>query len=258
MRIELTDEQWARIPERLPKPIAKPKGGRPRADDRAMGPPHRRPLARSAGLVPRTGDMPASPRRAERQDVWLTLWRAFLKGLDEGQQLDWSDAFTDRDLRSREKKGAGIGNTRKGKGTKPKALVHGHGIPLGVLLSPANLAESQLAEATVATVAAPRPGPGRPQQKPERIIADRGYDSRALWERFKARGIQLIVPHISTRKHRYQDGRCLRRYKRRWIIERTSAWLHAFRRLVTRDDNKLENYSALVHVACMLIALRQF
>lgn len=137
-------------------------------------------------------------------------------------------------------------------------LVDGQGIPLGVHLSPANFAESHLAEATLATVAVPRAGRGRPRQKPARIIADRGYDSRQLWLRLQRRGIQLIAPHVSTRKHRYQDGRSLRRYKRRWIVERTNAWLHAFRRLVTRYENKLENYSAFVHVACMLIALRQF
>jgi transposase len=137
-------------------------------------------------------------------------------------------------------------------------LVDGQGIPLGVLLSPANHAEVTLAEATLATVAVPRAGCGRPKQAPLRIIADRGYDSRPLWLRFEQRGIQLIVPHLVSRVHRYQDGRCLRRYRRRWIIERTNAWLHAFRRLVTRYENKLENYPAFVHAACMLITLRQF
>jgi transposase len=127
-----------------------------------------------------------------------------------------------------------------------------------VLLSPANRAESQLAEETLAQVAVPRVGPGRPKQNPTRIIADRGYDSRKLWERLKRRGIELIAPHIKTRKHRYQDGRKLRRYRRRWIIERTNAWIHNFRRLVTRYDNKIENYRGFLHAACMLIALRQF
>ena len=42
-------------------------------------------------------------------------------------------------------------------------------------------------------------------------IADRGYDSRALWQRLKRRGIDLIAPHLRTRKRRYQDGRKLRR-----------------------------------------------
>ena len=137
-------------------------------------------------------------------------------------------------------------------------LVDGQGLPLGIHLSAANINEVQLAEETLAAVAVPRAGPGRPKQKPERIIADRGYDSRGLWERLKARGIQLICPHLRTRKDRFQDGRCLRRYKRRWIIERTNAWLHAFRRLVTRYEHRLEHYRAFVHVACMMIVLRQF
>ena len=86
-------------------------------------------------------------------------------------------------------------------------LVDGQGIPLGVHLSPANLAESHLAEATLAQVAVPRAGRGRPKQKPTRIIADKGYDSLTLWERLRRRGIQLIVPHRSSRIHRYHDGR---------------------------------------------------
>jgi transposase len=137
-------------------------------------------------------------------------------------------------------------------------LVDGAGIPLGVHLSPANLAESQLAEATLATVAVPRAGPGRPKQKPDRIIADRGYDSRALWDAFKAKHIDLIVPHRKNRNVRYQDGRKLRRYRRRWIIERTNAWLLNFRRLTVRYENILSRYQAFVHLACALIALRSF
>ena len=137
-------------------------------------------------------------------------------------------------------------------------LVDGQGVPLGIHLSAANRNEVELAEATLAQVAVPRAGAGRPKQKPERIIADRGYDSRALWERLKQRGIDLIVPHLKTRKHRYQDGRKLRRYRRRWIIERTNAWLHAFRRLVTRYEYRLEMYEAFVHLACIMIVLRRF
>lgn len=137
-------------------------------------------------------------------------------------------------------------------------LVDGAGVPLGVHLSPANLAESHLAEATLATVAVRRVGSGRPKQKPIRIIADRGYDSRKLWERLKHRGIDLIVPHRKNHKHRYQDGRKLRRYRRRWIIERTNAWLLNFRRLCVRYDHELAHYRAFLYLACALIALRQF
>jgi len=137
-------------------------------------------------------------------------------------------------------------------------LVDGTGLPLGVHLAAANLAESHLAEATLATVAVRRAGPGRPKQNPTRIIADRGYDSRQLWWRLKRRGIQLIAPHQSNRTHRYQDGRPLRRYRRRWIIERTNAWLLSFRRLTIRHDHHLAHYRAFVHLACALILLRRF
>jgi len=137
-------------------------------------------------------------------------------------------------------------------------LVDGTGIPLGVHLSPANRAEVELAEPTLAQVAVPRGGPGRPKQKPARLIADKGYDSRGLWERLGRRGIDLIVPHLSTRRHRFQDGRKLRRYRRRWIIERTISWLLSFRRLTVRYEHRLELYHAFVLIACMLVTLRKF
>ena len=137
-------------------------------------------------------------------------------------------------------------------------LVDGQGIPLGVHLSPAHLAESHLAEATLAHVAVPRVGRGRPKQKPRRIIADKGYDSRPLWTRLKRRGIQLIAPHRSTRVYRYQDGRCLKRYRRRWIVERTNAWLNTnCRRLTTRLERSLAVFSGFILVAVIMICLRR-
>lgn len=137
-------------------------------------------------------------------------------------------------------------------------LVDGEGVPLGIHLSPANPSEASLAHATLDNVAVPRSGPGRPRKKPERIIADKGYDARALWSSMKKKGIDFIAPHLSNRKRIFQDGRKLRRYKRRWIVERTNAWLFNFRRLVVRYERKLDNFRAFIHIACALIALRQF
>ena len=101
MKLELSDAQWARIVPHLPKARPKPKGGRPRADDRAC----------MEGIlwILRTGarwkDMPSQfpayascwrrLREWEAAEVWLTLWRAFLADLDEAEQLDWSEAFMD-------------------------------------------------------------------------------------------------------------------------------------------------------------------
>jgi transposase len=129
-------------------------------------------------------------------------------------------------------------------------LVDGQGLPLGMYLSAATPAESSLAEATLNARVTRR--------LPTRIIADRGYDARALWERMKKRGIDFIAPHIRTRTNRFQDGRKLRRYRRRWIIERTNAWLFNFRRLTVRYENRIELFRAFLQLACVMIALRRF
>ncbi len=65
---------------------------------------------------------------------------------------------------------------------------------------------------------------------PERMIGDRAYDSDPLDERLQQHhGVQLIAPHkVNRRKPQTQDGRKLRRYCRRWKIERLFAWLHNF------------------------------
>jgi transposase len=90
------------------------------------------------------------------------------------------------------------------------------------------------------------------------VIADRGYDSDSLRQRWKKRGIELIVPYRNNNKERrYHDGRKLRRYKRRWIIERTNAWLGQFRRLLVRHDHLLSIYRAFFYLACMWITLRK-
>ena len=58
------------------------------------------------------------------------------------------------------------------------------------------------------------------------------------------------------RKLKTQDGRKLRRYKRRWKIERLFAWLHNFRRLVIRYERRVDNYLGFVHLGCIVILLR--
>ena len=100
-------------------------------------------------------------------------------------------------------------------------------------------------------------GRGRPRQRPKRVIADRAYDSDVLRERLHQRGIELLVPHRRNRQRWWrQDGRKLRRYRKRWKIERTFAWLQNFRRLLVRQDRILTVYQGLFNFACLLITLR--
>jgi transposase len=95
------------------------------------------------------------------------------------------------------------------------------------------------------------------EEKPVRLIGDRAYDRDPLDESLQKQGIQLIAPHKSNRKKpATQDSRVLRRYKRRWKIERLFAWLQNFRRIQVRHDRSLNNYLAFVLLGCMIIFLR--
>ena len=138
-------------------------------------------------------------------------------------------------------------------------LVDGEGTPLGLHLDSATPQEITLLKPTLETVSvARRHHPGRPRMKPDRLILDRGYDSNPLRGWLPSIGIEPILP--ATRAHPYathQDGRTLRRYRRRWIVERTFAWLGSFRRLLVRHERDLENYRAFFHVACAMLALRR-
>lgn len=97
-------------------------------------------------------------------------------------------------------------------------------------------------------------------EAPHKLIGDRAYDSDPLDERLaEQRGIESIAPHKNNRKRAAtQDGRPLRRYVRRWKVERLFAWLHNFRRIVVRYEQYLENFQGFVHLGCMMILLRQF
>jgi transposase len=95
-------------------------------------------------------------------------------------------------------------------------------------------------------------------ETPQRLIGDRAYDADPLDAALAELGIALIAPHRRGRKKpKTQDGRPLRRYRRRWKIERLFAWLGNFRRLVVRYERYALNYPGFVQLGCILILLRQ-
>ena len=96
-------------------------------------------------------------------------------------------------------------------------------------------------------------------EQPEKLIGDWAYDSDPLDEKLAAEGIEMIAPHRRNRKKRKtQDGRKVRRFKRRWKVERLFAWLGNYRRLVVRYEHKLENFVAFVKLGCIMILLRRY
>jgi transposase len=130
-------------------------------------------------------------------------------------------------------------------------LVDGAGLPLAVDIDSASPAEVTLIEPLIDQAVTP--------ELPSRLIYDRAADSDPLRERLAARQIELICPHRRGRKRpATQDGRPLRRYRKRWIIERTIAWLQSFKRLVTRYEFYSFLYHSFAKLACLMIVLRRF
>jgi len=138
-------------------------------------------------------------------------------------------------------------------------LVDGEGTPLGVHLDSASPSEIRLLAQTLDNIAVGRTHrAGRPRKRPERLILDRGYDSNRLRKELLRRGIEPIIPR--TRRHpnaTHQDRRRLRRYRRRWVVERTIAWLQNFRRLFVRYERLLTMFAGFLHMACALLTLRR-
>ena len=125
------------------------------------------------------------------------------------------------------------------------------GLPVAIHIAPAAPHEVTLVEATLASRFV--------LEAPQRLIGDRAYDSDPLDALLRAQGIELIAPHKSNRKKRAtQDGRKLRRYRRRWKIECLNAWLQNFRRIVIRHEHISENYLGLLHLACIMLLLNAF
>jgi len=107
------------------------------------------------------------------------------------------------------------------------AIADAAGIPIAAHVESASPHEVTLVEATIDS--------GFTEHAPDRIIGDKAYDSDGLDERLlEDRGIEMIAPNRKRRKKQTQDRRKLRRYARRWKIERLFAWLQNFRRLVVR------------------------
>ena len=128
------------------------------------------------------------------------------------------------------------------------AISDGHGLPLAVHVASASPHETKLVEPTLERRFLAEAAP--------RLIGDRAYDSDQLDARIRERfGVQLVAPHNDRRiRKATQDGRVLRRYRRRWKIERLFAWLHNFRRVVIRTKPGLPD---LEHVkSAVIVSLR--
>jgi transposase len=193
--------------------------------------------------------------------VWERLWRAALAALDQHGRLDWSMAFLDGSFAPAKKGGDKVGLTKKGKGTKWMLVIDGNGLPLGFHLASANTAEVRLAEATLDTIAVARPR-GRPRRRPEKLVADRAYDSSAFRGVLRQRGIGMCIPP-KRRPARWRPKRGrpvvarMEEYRLRYRVERTFAWLGNFRRLLIRWEHHFAIYHSWFALAVAVLCVRR-
>ena len=128
-------------------------------------------------------------------------------------------------------------------------------MPIAVVNAPASVGETKLVEPVLEQVV--ETSRACPDFWPERVIADKAYDSDDLREKLAAVGIELLAPHRRNRtaNTRTNDGRKMRRYRHRWKVERFFAHAGNYRRFATRYERLAITISAVVNVVCMMLTL---
>jgi transposase len=255
--MDLTDEQWEVLEPLIPDP--------PQRED-VRGRLWRDPRDVLNGIlwILRTGapwkDLPeryppyqSCHRRFQRwieDGVLGSVLEALAEDLQERGQIDLSECYIDGTFVVAKKGAASlVGKTKRGKGSKIMAFSDDSSIPLALHTESASPHELTLVEETLAS--------GFLKEKPDRLGGEKAYDSDPLEESVLEQGIEMIAAHRNNRKKKKtQDGRKLRRYKRRWNIERLFAWLENFRRLVVRYEYKDENFLGMAQLGCIVILLR--
>jgi putative transposase len=261
---EINDELWQRIEPILwedapPKPKA--HGGRPRINWRSAinGIIFRLRSGCQWNKLPKHfGDDSSVHRwfqRWCRNGVLERTWAVLVEECDEFGAVNWRWQAADGRLGKARFGGKKVGKnpTDRGKnGTKQSLLVEGGGGPLGAVIAGANVPDMKLLEETIKAIIVERPDP---EELEQHLSLDRGYDNPTGHE-VTARHSYVghIRPIGQDRREKRRPGR---RTPRRWVVERTLAWLSKCRGLLIRYDKHDVNYLGLIQLACALLWYRR-
>ena len=185
-----------------------------------------------------------------RDGVFEAILRDAGRCVEERDGFKLYECFIDGTFAKARGGGDGIGATKAGKGVKIMVLVDAQGLPISIDTTSAAPHESQLVQRLFDFMLT--------EQRPERVIGDRAYDSDKLDQELSNQGIELIAPHRSNRtlENKTQDGRPLRRYQRRWTVERTIGWIQNFRRLCIRWEKSTRLFQGFLHLGCTILLLK--
>jgi transposase len=184
-----------------------------------------------------------------QQEVLRAILTDLANALREQGAIDERECFIDATFATAKGGGDEIGPTKRGKGVKIMAIVDRHGLPLSVSTHAANHHEVTLVQLSFDFYMI--------EAKPENLIGDKAYDSDELDASLKKQGVEMIAPHRSNRNLKTQDGRRLRRYERRWLVERYFAWLQWKRRVLIRWEYYAENFLGFVQLASITMLLKR-
>jgi transposase len=155
-----------------------------------------------------------------------------------------------------------IGRSRGGLTSKIHLISDGRGRPLHVVLTPATINDTTMMSVVIDGIRVPRVGQGRPRTRPEQVLADKGYPSRANRAYLAGRGIKATIPdRADQRQHRKNRGSAGGRpptfdatlYRKRNVVERSFNRLKNWRGIATRSDKTARNYRAGLVLAATLI-----
>ncbi|WP_107251353.1 IS5 family transposase [Streptomyces vinaceus] len=159
-----------------------------------------------------------------------------------------------------------LGRSRGGLTTKVHLACDGRGLPLAVVVTPGNVNDSTVFDTVMDELRVPRTGSGRPRRRPDAVIADKAYSSRAIRQVLRRRGIRAVIPErADQRANRLRRGKAGGRppafdrklYKARNVVERCFGRLKQFRAIATRFDELAAHYRAGVHLAALILWLRE-
>jgi len=140
---------------------------------------------------------------------------------------------------------------RRKAGSKHHLLTDAQGLPLSAILTGANRHDITQLLPLVKALPAVRGKVGRPQRRPARLYGDRAYDSQPHRRVLQRSGIRT-----SLARRRTEHGSGLGKF--RWVVERTFAWLHRFRRLQIRYERRADIHTAFLTLGCALICWKVF
>jgi len=258
---EIPDELWERIEPILERRYPPAPTGRPRADLRLMldGVIFRLRTGCQWNQTPdRFGSSSTVHKWFQafaRDGVLAEIWAKLVRECEQLGGVDWEWQAADGVMGKSRFEGDARGpnpTDRAKMGTKKSILVEAGGGPLGAVIAGANVHDTKLLEKTIEAIVIERPDP---EQLTQNLCLDKGYDNPTGKGACEVAGYVAHIRRIGEEKldETGQRGRPARR----WVVERTIAWLQKCRALLVRYDKKAESYLGLIQLACALLWSRR-